>query len=215
MGENVIHGYALLSIGATVLAGILLQESLGAQMVLSGLGFAFFMAGVMVVSTDSGNDERRQTTVSGYLRTAGSVVVLLSMGLPYLPLPIEPVSTRTAYSFVGLVHEMWLGTEVAGALSLLIFASVVFAGAAASLLHYTGGYVVLFGVTGYTHIVSLLIDKGVFNVFLTEFRVGVYVATAGGLLVVLSSLLRGEKERGGATEFIHESYRYRNKSPNR
>lgn len=215
MGENVIHGYALLSIGATVLAGILLQESLGTQLVLAGLGFAFFMAGVMVVSTKGRKKETQKTTGSGYLRAAGSIVVLLSMGLPYLPLPIEPGSTRTAYSFVGLVHEMWLGTEVPGALSLLIFASVVFAGAAASFLHYTGGYVVLFGVTGYTHIVSLLIDKGVFRVFLTEFRVGVYVATAGGLLVVLSSLLRGRKESGGATEFIHESYRYKNKRPNR
>jgi hypothetical protein len=208
-----IHGYALSTIGMVVMAGVVLQDSLGTQLLLSGVGFLSFFVGLLLVRT-----EKRKIAVdkgSRRLRLIGSAMVFLSMLLPYLPLPLEQGTTRTAYSFTDLVHKMWLGVGVEGDLSLLIFASVVFAGAAASLLHYSGGYVVLFGVTGYGYVVSLLMEVSFLQVFLTEFRAGVYVATAGGVLVVFSSLFGHGKRKKNRVEFIHESYRYQEKSPDR
>lgn len=214
MGDRV-HGYSMLVIGGLLMAGVLLQDSLGTQLVLSGIGFLFFSSGLIFALSSKDNEKTSETKVSVYLRMLGSFLVIISTALPYLPLPMGSEAARSSYSIIGLVQEIWAGAEIEGALVLIIFASVVVAGAAASLLHYSGGYVVLFGITGYTHIVTLLTDKGIFGVILTEFRSGVYLATAGGLLVVLSSLLRDRMERGGQADFIHESYRYRSREPDR
>lgn len=214
MNARGIHGCALSAIGVLLMADVALQDSLGTQLLLSGVGLFTFLLGLLLFQTD-----REKTDVddrgSGRLRLIGSSAVFLSMLLPYLPLPLERGTTRTAYSFLELAQTMWLGVDVEGDLSLLIFASVALAGAAASLIHYSGGYVVLFGVTGYGYVVSLLMEMSFLQVFLTEFRAGVYVATVGGVLVVISSLFGhggGKKEE---VEFIHESHRYQEKSPDR
>lgn len=209
-----IHGYALSSVGVVIMADVVLQDSLVTQLLLSGIGFLSFLVGLLLLRT-----EKRKTAVedrgSARLRLAGSAMVFLSILLPYLPLPLEQETARTAYSFLNLAHKIWLGVGVEGDLSLLIFASVVFAGAAASLLHYSGGYVVLFGVTGYGYVVSLLMKMSFPQVFFTEFRAGVYVATAGGVLVVFSSLFGYGRRKKEKVEFIHESHRYQEKSPDR
>jgi hypothetical protein len=218
MGDDTTHTYLLLGIGIVLSLVALGQEPGGTQLVTASTGFLSFLVGVVKMYVDGRYDSdggaRRS---SRYLRPVGASLVFLSTLLPYLPLPFDRGATRTAYSFVDISIALASGAEVEGGLSIVIFAAVVLAGAAASLLHYTGGYVVLFGVAGYGYVVSLLMEMSVLTVFLTEFRSGMYVAIAGASLVVLSSLVPEppEKDTDGDRTFVHESDLYNRRKPNR
>ncbi|MFP4188730.1 MAG: hypothetical protein ACOCRA_00570 [Halobacteria archaeon] len=219
MNGDTAHTYLLLGIGAVLAIGATVQEPGGTQVMMAATGFVAFLIGVIKMYVDdrytSGEEEGARS--SRYLRPVGAAMVFLSTLLPYLPLPLERGATRTAYSFVDVVVALASGAQAEGSLSIVIFASVVFAGAAASLLHYSGGYVVLFGVAGYGYVVSLLMEMSILTVFLTEFRSGMYVATAGAVLIVLSSLVAKppETETTGNRRLIHETPLYDRRKPNR
>lgn len=207
MNGDKTYAYLLIGIGTLLVTAALVQDSVGTQLILTATGFVSLLAGVVKLRVDEKRASSEEGSTAYRLRLFGASAVVLSTALPYLPLPLDRGETRTAYSFVEVVHAMWLGVEVEGSLSILIFVSVVFAGAAASLLHYSGGYVVLFGVAGYGYVVSLLMEMSFLTVFLTEFRVGMYVATAGAALIVLSSLLRHPPNSDASEDrrFVHES----------
>jgi len=216
MNEGNAHTYLLLGIGAALVLAATAQQPGGTQLVLATSGFAAFLAGVLKMYVDGRHAPggAGETPSSWYLRPAGASIVFLSTLLPYLPLPIDRGATRTAYSFVDVALAMVSGAGVEGGLSIIIFASVVFAGAAASLLHYSGGYVVLFGVAGYGYVVSLLMEMGMLTVFLNEFRVGMYAAVLGAVLVILSSLVTPPGDEGEVRDrsFLHETAYSRRRS---
>ena len=192
MEENSVIGYVLVAIGVSLVVLALSKTSINVQLALSLTGFLSAFVGLVMMRFNEKQRVERGKESGGlkYLRPLGSLMVLFSTALPYLPLPLEHGKTREAYSFVDLIYAVSTGAEVEGGITLLIFVAVVFAGASASLLHYSGGYVILFGVAGYTYVVSLLMDMGVLRVFLTEFRAGIYLTTAGALLIILSPLVR-------------------------
>lgn len=211
MKEDVLHGYLLTGIGIVLVVQALTQESLNTQMILSVTGFLAVFIGLLKLRIEEKYIMEYYGKEDGgmqYLRPVGALMVFFSTVLPYLPMPLERGATRDAYSFIDLLHAMWLGIEIEGGITLLIFVSVVFAGAAASLLHYSGGYVVLFGVAGYGYVVSLLMEMSIAYVFMSEFRSGMYVAMVGAALIILSSLFRyrpeGGCEKQRNPEFIHE-----------
>lgn len=219
MSGDAVHTYLLLCIGAVLAIGATVQEPGGTQMILAVTGFVAFFVGLLKMYLDERYALERNGAArsSRYLRPVGASLVFLSTVLPYLPLPLDRGATRTAYSFVDVVLAFASGAEAEGGLSIVIFASVIFAGAAASLLHYSGGYVVLFGVAGYGYVVSLLMEMSILSVFLTEFRSGMYVATMGAFLIIISSLVTEppKKETGSDRSLIHESPMYDRRKPSR
>ncbi|MCX2818699.1 hypothetical protein EGH25_04955 [Haladaptatus sp. F3-133] len=218
MGDDTTHTYLLLGIGGVLSFVAVGQKPGGTQLVTASTAFVAFLVGLVKMYVDGRYETDGDAGgLSGYLRPVGASLVFLSTFLPYLPLPFDRGVTREPYSFAEVVVALASGAGVEGSLSIVIFAAVVFAGAAASLLHYTGGYVVLFGVAGYGYVVSLVMEMSVLTVLLTEFRSGTYVATAGALLVILSSLIRKPPKAETDTDrrFVHQTELYSRRKPDR
>lgn len=139
-------------------------------------------------------EQQGETDTPTRVRLIGIGVTLSSLLLPYIAVPLDPSAGRTAYSFLGLLNALWVGTEVDGGLTLLIFMSVVIAGAFSSFLHHVGGYVVLFGAVGYGYIVRELVGRAPLEIVLYEFQMGLYVALFGASVIIASSFLTYETE---------------------
>ncbi len=186
-------GFVVLSIGTVILVGGATREIFYLRLILALLGFATVIGGFVIVYMEEVYARKylgERTFSKQYVRLFGASVVFASTFLPYLPIPLEYGATRDAYSYIGLLNAIRLGADIEGGLTLLIFVGVVFAGASLSLLHYTGGYVVLFGITGYGYVASILLRMDVTEVILTEFRTGMYAAATGAFIVILSSFFR-------------------------
>jgi hypothetical protein len=182
------------------------------QMVAVFGGFVLSITGVVSLfggrgdSLETGTGAVTETDTPARVRLLGVFVTLASLGLPYIQLPLGGGGER--YSFVGILmglnsdtitlQALSAGNDLAGGLTLLIFASVVIAGAFASILHHLGGYVVLFGAAGYGYVVSEVTEAAPLQVILSEFRIGLYVAVVGALIIVASSFFSyqtAEKDR--------------------
>lgn len=184
------------------------------QMVAVFGGFIVSVAGVVSVfggtgdRLESGSGSVTENDTPARVRLLGVAVTLASLALPYIRLPLKLGAERETYSFVRIVMELNQGLltlealsgggELAGGLTLLIFVSVVIAGAFASILHHLGGYVVLFGAAGYGYVVVQVTGAEPAAVIATEFQMGLYVAVVGALIIVGSSFLSyttAEKDR--------------------
>ena len=171
-------------------------------------GFVAAVAGVVMLfggtgdSLETGSGAVTETDTPARARLAGVLVTLGSLALPYVRLPLTPDGVeRMSYSFVSVVNGLYQGSltlqalsgdDLAGGFILLLFASVVIAGAFASILHHLGGYVVLFGAAGYGYIVGLVTEATPTEIVVSEFGVGLYVAVAGALIIVASSFMKYE-----------------------
>ncbi|MFP4175087.1 MAG: hypothetical protein ACLFSW_04835 [Halobacteriales archaeon] len=168
-------------------------------------GFVAAVAGVVMVfgdtgeSLEAGSGAVTETDTPARVRLLGIVITLGSLALPYVRLPLALGTERETYSFLDIIMGLNAGSltlealsgggELGGGLTLLIFVSVVIAGAFASILHHIGGYVVLFGAAGYGYVVSLTVDAQPVDVVVSEFQIGLYVAVIGALIIVGSSFL--------------------------
>jgi hypothetical protein len=171
-------------------------------------GFVVSVAGVVALfggtgdSLETTSGSVSETDTPARVRLLGAGVALASLALPYVRLPLGVSGVdRTAYSFLSVVNGLYQGSltlqalsgeDLAGGFVLLVFASVVIAGAFASVLHHLGGYVVLFGAAGYGYVVRLVTEAQPVEVVVSEFQAGLYVAVVGALLIVGSSFMKYE-----------------------
>jgi hypothetical protein len=176
-------------------------------------GFVTAVTGVVMAfggtgeSLETGSGAVTETDTPARVRIIGVLVTLGSLALPYVRLPVKLGAERTSYSFVSVINGLYQGSltlqtlsgdDLAGGFTLLLFASVVIAGAFASILHHLGGYVVLFGAAGYGYILGLVTDGTPTEIPFSEFQIGLYVAVAGALVIVASSFMKyetSEKDR--------------------
>jgi hypothetical protein len=206
-------GAGLMAVGVAMV--ILGARADGNSQVLGVMGgFVAAVAGVVMVfggtgdSLESGSGAVTETDTPARVRLLGVAVTLASLALPYIRLPLTLGADRDMYSFVGIVTELNQGILTlealsgggrrAGGLTLLIFVSVVVAGAFASILHHLGGYVVLFGAAGYGYVITQVTGAEPVTVVVSEFQTGLYVAVVGAVVIIGSSFLSygtAEKDR--------------------
>jgi len=117
-------------------------------------------------------------------------VTLVSLALPYIKVPLEVGTDRTGQSLISLANALRTGGEVD--FVLLFLMSVVFVGAFISILHHIGGYLILFGTALYGYLGSELLGISLSQVLVNEFELGLYVAVAGALIIVGSSIMSYE-----------------------
>lgn len=209
-------GVALMAVGVVLVIVGARAGGTESQTQIVGVlgGFIASVAGVIMLfggrgdSLETGSGAVTETDTPARVRLLGVAVTLASLTLPYIRLPLELGAGRDTYSFVRIVMELNQGLLTLGALSgggrraggltLLIFVSVVVAGAFASILHHLGGYVVLFGAAGYGYVVAQVTGAEPVDVVVSEFQIGLYVAVVGALIIVGSSFLSygtAEKDR--------------------
>jgi len=200
MGKKLGLGLLVIGLGVTVF-GIRLGADSGIRIPALSGGFITTVLGMGALlfqrrGMETRGEKQGETDTPTRVRLIGIGVTLSSLLLPYIAVPLDPSGERVAYSFIGLLNALRVGTEVDGGLTLLIFMSVVMAGAFSSFLHHVGGYVVLFGSVGYGYIVRELVGRAPLEIVLYEFQMGLYVALFGASVIIASSFLSYEaKER--------------------
>jgi hypothetical protein len=217
MGKGLGLGLTAVGIGLVVLGSQIGGGDQMAVVVVAG-GFISSMAGVIVLFTDagsgsleSGTGRTSETDTPARVRLLGVFVTLASLALPYIRLPLVLGEEREMYSFVEIImglNEGSLtlqmlsgGNELDGGLTLLIFVSVVIAGAFASILHHLGGFVVLFGTAGYGYVITEVTSAEPIDVVVSEFQIGLYVALVGALIIVASSFMSYEAAEKSASTY--------------
>lgn len=187
----IVAGIALMTVGGV-------GEGLGEMQVMAMAGgFFVTLAGIVMLVSDAQSREseaKTPTDTPSRVRLVGVVVALASLALPYLRVPIPSSPNRqidrTAVSFAEVVYTTVAGSGVEIEVALLMFSMVVLAGAFVAVFHHFGGYLIMFGGMGLVFVLMELLQMGPLELVLAEFQPGVWVALAGGVLIIASSFLR-------------------------
>jgi len=161
---------------------------IGAGVVATFLGMALILADVHSGESEKNKGVKKDNPTR--VRLVGVVVTLVSLALPYIKVPLEVGTDRTGQSLISLANALRTGGEVD--FVLLFLMSVVFVGAFISILHHIGGYLILFGTAFYGYLGSELLGISLSQVLVNEFELGLYVAVAGALIIVGSSIMSYE-----------------------
>jgi len=198
MGKKL--GIVLSAVGIALLVwGIRMDTESNMQIVALSGGFIAAVIGMGAIFVQGPGMEAKgeyqgASDTPTRIRIVGILVTLASLALPYIRVPLDAAPEGTSYSFIGLINALRLGTQVEGSFTLLIFMSVVVAGAFASLLHHVGGYIVIFGTVGYGYIIRELTGGEPIQILLNEFQIGLYVAILGASIIIGSSFVDYEVE---------------------
>ncbi len=187
----IVAGVALMTVGGV-------GEGLGEMQVMAMTGgFFVTLAGIVMLVNDAQKQEsetKTPTDTPSRVRLVGVLLALASLGLPYLrvPIPESPNQQieRTAVSFAEVVYQTAAGSGVEVEVALLLFSMVVLAGAFVAVFHHFGGYLIMFGGMGLVFVLMELLQMGPLELVLAEFQPGVWVALAGGVLIIASSFLK-------------------------
>lgn len=186
----IVGGVALMTVGGV-------GPNLGEMQVMAiAGGFFVTLAGIVMMVNDAQKQEsaaKTPTDTPSRVRLVGVVVALASLALPYLqvPIPESPgqMVERTPVSFAQVVYATVAGNGVEVEVALLLFSMVVIAGAFVAVFHHFGGYLILFGGMGLVFVLIELLQMSALELVIQEFQPGVWVALAGGLLIIASSFL--------------------------
>lgn len=187
----IVAGIALMTVGGV-------GEGLGEMQVMAMAGgFFVTLAGIVMLVNQAQKQEsatKTPTDTPSRVRLVGVLIALASLGLPYLrvPIPSSPNQQieRNAVSFAEVVYQTATGSGVEVEVALLLFSMVVLAGAFVAVFHHFGGYLIMFGGMGLVFVLMELLQKNALDLVLSEFQPGVWVALAGGVLIISSSFLK-------------------------